>query len=221
MNDWKYTRRNGVCSSCTRAFGEQEQHYSLLRMHEGALVREDRCPACFGASATAAFEAGGGLAYWRTRFAPGGGLRLDLESLEALFLTLVVRAAAPAATPSATSDATSDATQGASASGAEQPQERLGELCYLLGLLLLRKRRLKLDRIAPASGAQRERLVVHRPRRPQSYEIAVYDLTPERQGELRDELKRIFEGAELAQLLEGAASPGAEAAASGERASDA
>ncbi|TAJ11579.1 MAG: hypothetical protein EPO68_14380 [Planctomycetota bacterium] len=196
MNDWKYSRRNGLCSACTRAFAEQEQLYSLLRMHEGVLVREDRCPACFGAALAAEFESSGGLAYWRTRFAPGGGLRLDLDSLEALFLTLVGRA--PPADGAA-------------------PDARVGELCYLLGLLLLRKRRLKLDRIAPARGDEREKLVVHRPRRPQQYEVAVYDLTPERQAELRDELKRIFEGAELVQLLEGAAhgsGASAEAAAS-------
>jgi hypothetical protein len=214
MNDWKYSRRTGLCSACTRAFAEQEQLFSLLRMHDGALVREDRCPACFGAARAAEFEASGGLAYWRTRFAPGGGLRLDLDALEALFLTVIGREADGAAN--------------------EVARDRVGELCYLLGLLLLRKRRLKLKRIAPATGAQREKLVVNRPRRPQEYEIAVYDLTPERQAELRDELKRIFEGAELAQLLEGAAigaatsagasaeaAAGAETAASAERGSDA
>lgn len=225
MNDWKYSRRHGLCSSCTRAFAEQEQHYSLLWMRDGALVREDRCPGCFGAAASAEFGATGGLAYWRTRYAPGAGLRLDLDSLEALFLTLVARAAteAPAEVGAAAAPAEAAVEPGAvsEARPAQDSADRLGELCYLLGLLLLRKRRLKLDRIAPATGEARERLVVHRPRRPQSYEIAVYDLTPERQGELRDELKRIFEGAELVQLLEGAANAGIAAAAGGQRGSDA
>jgi hypothetical protein len=192
MNDWKYTRHNGLCSACTRAFAEQEQHYSLLRAGAEGLLREDRCTACF-ATLGDDFERSGGLAYWRTRHQPGAGLRLDLDSLEALFLTLIGRDPEVQAQPDATA------------------ADRLGELCYLLGLLLLRKRRLKLKRIAPASGAAREKLVVNRPRRPQEYEVAVYDLTPERQAQLRDELKRIFEGAELAQLLEGAAQAGAAA----------
>jgi hypothetical protein len=171
MSDWKFTRRNGLCFKCTRAFAELEQHYSELRVHDGVLVREDRCNGCFGGQLDEL-----GLAFWRTRHRPGGGLKLDLESLEALFLTLVGRG-----------------------------EEKLGELRYLLSLLLLRKRRLKLKRIAPASGATRERLIVNRPRRPQEYEVEVYDLSAERQNELREELRRIFEGAELEQLLEGAA----------------
>ncbi|MBM3978397.1 MAG: hypothetical protein FJ299_15590 [Planctomycetes bacterium] len=187
MNDWKYTRHNGLCSHCTRAFAAEEAHYSLLRAVPEGLLREDRCTACF-ATVAEEFERSGGLAFWRTRHRPGAGLRLDLESLEALFLSLIGRA-----------------------EPAENTGDRLGELCYLLALLLLRKRRLKLKRIAPASGSAREKLVVNRPRRPQEYEVAVYDLTPERQAELRDELKRIFEGAELTQLLEGAAQVGAAA----------
>ena len=71
---------------------------------------------------------------------------------------------------------------------------RVRELRFLLCLLLMRKRRLSIDRIE--RGPEGERMIVKRPRRDERYEVFVYDFTPERMEELRAELQAIFDGAE-------------------------
>ena len=58
----------------------------------------------------------------------------------------------------------------------------------------MRKRRLKTARIL--RDAQGESFIVRRPRRDEELRVFVYDFTPERVAELRDKLRRIFEGAE-------------------------
>lgn len=176
MSDWKIGRRAGLCLACSRGFAELEQHFSLLCLRDGLLAREDRCAACFGAHTLAPLDV-----YWRTRYRPNaGGPRLDLESLEALFLSLEGR-----------------------------DEDRLAELRYLICLLLMRKRRLKLRRVLqPAAGESgQEALLVARPRRPQEYTVRVFELSAERQEALRSELKRIFEGVEVEQLLRRDATP--------------
>ena len=107
------------------------------------------------------------LIWWRTRHAEPRtrALALDLEALERLFLALQGRTEAA-----------------------------LRELRYVLCLILMRKRRLVLVRIArDASG---ERLVVRRPRRSDELEVEVFDFSPERIEEVRAKLREVLEGAE-------------------------
>ncbi|MBL8861476.1 MAG: hypothetical protein JNK02_05635 [Planctomycetes bacterium] len=106
------------------------------------------------------------LFHWFTRHRLGKrGLQLDLATLEALFVRLEGR-----------------------------PELRVREMRYLLALLLLRKRRLKLDRILREAGG--EAMLVHRPRRKESFQVYVFDFTPERTAELRADLVLLLEGAE-------------------------
>jgi len=122
------------------------------------------------------FEAGEGLpeelVFWRTRRRPSKkrGLALDFESVERLFLALEGRA-----------------------------EERLIELRYLLSLLLMRKKRVKLVRVKRSEEG--EWMVLRRPRRDEALEVRVFDLTPDRARELRGELEKIFEGADAEDLL--------------------
>jgi hypothetical protein len=131
------------------------------------------------------------LFFWFTRHHPGRRRpQMDLATLEQLFLQLEGRT-----------------------------QQTVRELRYVLCLLLMRKRRLKLVRVA--RGPAGESLVVRRPRRTETQDVFVFDFTPERVDELRRELTRIFEGSEPGQWGEapaGAAGQGADSAAETETA---
>ncbi len=122
------------------------------------------------------------VVFWRTRRVVKAkrGLAVDFESVERLFLAL---------------------------EGREEP--RLVELRYLLSLLLMRKKRVKLVRVKRTEDA--EWMILRRPRRDEALRVKVFELTPERAHELRAELERIFEGAGAEDLM-----LPAEAAASGE-----
>jgi hypothetical protein len=162
MVDWKFNRRQGTCCACDRPFADGERHFSALSVSAGELAREDTCEACRK-------EPGGesDLFWWRTRHTVNKDrrLRLNLEALEALFISL---------------------------EGKQEPGLR--ELRYVLCLLLMRKRRLKMRRIVRDESG--ESFLVNRPRRQEELRVFVFDFTPERMEELRDKLRRIFEGAE-------------------------
>lgn len=110
--------------------------------------------------------------FWRTtRRESRRGFAVDFESIERLFLALEAR-----------------------------PEERLAELRYLLSLLLMRKKRLKLVRVKRTDQA--EFMLMRRPRRTEELQVRVFDLTPERTSVLRTELERIFEGAGAEDLTQ-------------------
>lgn len=113
----------------------------------------------------------GDLFWWRTRHEEGKkrGIALNLEALEALFTRLEGQAA-----------------------GA------LAELRYVLCLVLMRKRKLKIERVE--RDADGEALIVSRPRRSELYRVAVFDFSPEKVDELRSRLQEVFEGAEAAEI---------------------
>jgi hypothetical protein len=110
--------------------------------------------------------------FWYTRQSrERRGLHLDLSTLEQLFLRLEGR-----------------------------KEARMLEMRYVLALLLMRKKRLRLVRVV---REPRETLVVRRPRREEALEVAVFDFRAERIEELRRELMEIFDGAEGIPSTEG------------------
>lgn len=112
-------------------------------------------------------ERRGEIFFWYTRMcADRRGLRLDLPMLEELFHRLQGRT-----------------------------EEGMIELRYVLCLLLMRKKRLKLVRITRDPA---ETMLVRRPRRDELLPVLVRDLTAERIEQLRGELAEIFDGAEAA-----------------------
>ena len=165
MAEWKITRRTGSCGLCERPFAEDERHVSALSVGDGGLTRVDACAGCWEARDGASSTEP--LFWWTTRhlLARRTTVQLDLASLEELFVRLEGRA---------------------------EPAVR--ELRYVLCLLLMRKRRLKLERLV--RDAEGECLLVKRPRRDPRYRVFVFDFAPERVAELRAELQGIFEGAE-------------------------
>ncbi len=106
------------------------------------------------------------LFWWFTRHQKNrkATLQLDLSSLERLFMGLGGR-----------------------------EEEPLRELRYLLSLLLMRKRKLKLIKVE--RGAKGEKLVLRRPRRTEELSVWVFDFTPDRIEELRARLQEALDGA--------------------------
>lgn len=111
---------------------------------------------------------GAELFYWFTRRAAAKrGLVLDLVMLEQLFLQLEGRREVP-----------------------------VRELRYLVALLLMRKRRLKLVRLArDGAGADGAAMIVRRPRRKEDFVVHVFDFGVERLNELRTTLVDLLGGA--------------------------
>lgn len=124
----------------------------------------------------------GEIFFWYTRMCSDRrGLRLDLPMLEQLFHRLDGRA-----------------------------EEGMVELRYVLCLLLMRKKRLKLTRITRDPV---ETMIVRRPRREEALAVVVRDLSVERIEELRSELAEIFDGAESTSFEAGGRPEGAEGSA--------
>jgi hypothetical protein len=178
--DWKIEKRRVECRQCERAFEEGERHVSPLAIGEAGLSRADRCLDCWRARDEEPAESSEEqrLFWWFTRHQADRkkSVQLDLETLERLFLEL------------------------------EGHEERaVRELRYLLCLLLMRKRRLKVERVD--RDREGDAFVVKRPRREERYRVFVFDFAPERLDELRTQLQAIFDGAEPeAADLTGAAS---------------
>jgi hypothetical protein len=129
----------------------------------------------------------GGAVFWRTRRRPERRSRLsvDFDAIEELFLALEGR-----------------------------PEERLREIRYLLALLLLRKKRLKLVGVRRHDAG--ETMCLRRPRRAEEFEVLVHELDAERARALKTGLARLFEGAGVEALLQCALPATAPASASGE-----
>ena len=184
MAQWKIRRRAGTCSACDRPFEEGERLVSTLRASEDGLERAECCVGWWeGRSGSAASEAcaqacrqrvergaeptAEDLFWWYSRHSQSRrrSLQLDLESLERLFLELEGR-----------------------------PELAVRELRYVLCLLLMRKRRLKVVKIERDSEG--ETFLVQRPRHDQRFRVHVFDFTPDRLEEVRVQLQSIFDGGE-------------------------
>lgn len=177
MTDWKFTKRGEQCAQCSRPFSEGEPHVSSLAVEGEAIARLDACLACWKRR-----ESGADLFWWRTRHSANKarGLALNLEALEALFLSLGARS-----------------------------ETGLRELRYVLCLILMRKRRLKIERVGRTERG--EVLVVSRPRRQDTWEVDVFDFSADKIDELRLRLQDVFEQSDVAPVGpdEGAHDPAA------------
>lgn len=113
------------------------------------------------------------LFFWFTRSRQDRrrSLAFDLPSLEQLFLRLEGR-----------------------------EERRIRELRYVLCLILMRKRRLKLQRVERSEEG--EAMLVRRPRRDEAWRVFVFDFGIERLESLRQELLNVFEGADPSVRLE-------------------
>lgn len=111
----------------------------------------------------------GPVFWWYTRYqaeTKKKTLQLDLAALEQIFVSLEGREEIP-----------------------------VRELRYLLCLILMRKRRVKLQKLE--RSPEGESFLVKRPRREQLFRVFVFDFSPERIAELRTQLQALFDGADL------------------------
>ena len=168
---WTITRRQGGCAETGTEFGDGERHVSMLRVNDGALERLDLCLAAWRDLRTR-IEAKDSpeeepLFWWMTRHevTKKKTVALDMDSLAGLFVQL---------------------------EGREEVQVR--ELRYVLCLLLMRKRRVKVEKVLREDGE--ESFIVKRPRDDTRYKVYVYDFEPERLDEVRAQLQAVFDGAE-------------------------
>jgi hypothetical protein len=188
MSHWKLGRRHPACLRCERTFAEGEAHYSMLQIAADRLERLDLCPACWPAETAGSGAEGSSRAWWRARrpLNQKRGLAVDLEGIEALFHAL-----------------------------ADRRETRLLELRYVLSLLLLRKRRLRLVRatvraLGTGDEARGEFLVLRRPRRmEEEFLVQVFDFPAGRIEALRGDLERLFEGVGLEEVAPDSPTPDA------------
>lgn len=103
--------------------------------------------------------------WWATRYAVKGKstMALDFEMIERLFFQLE-----------------------------ERSEEKVRELRYLLCLMLMRKRRLKLVRVK--RGGDGEAMIVRQPRKKKEWQVFVYDFDADRIELLRGELSTLLDG---------------------------
>ena len=166
---WTISRRQGRCAETGRDFDEGERHTSVLAVRDGALERADLCVEAWEAL-HARIEAGEEqrpLFHWFTRHQVERKktVQLDLESLDGLFVEL---------------------------EGREEQQVR--ELRYVLCLLLMRKRRVKVEKVL--REGDEEAFLVKRPRDERRFKVHVYDFEADRLDEVRAQLQAVFDGAE-------------------------
>jgi hypothetical protein len=217
MAKWQIGRHVPKCATCETEFKDGDRLYSLLQVSDDGLERQDLCVRCYSDEAVA-----NAVFWWRTRHQveEQRGLKLDLEAIEALFLALDPHRASQgtqaaedgdepneAATRDATADQDEHDSEAASAVTASSMasglpiNERLLELRYLICLVLLRKRRLKVTKVARSyRGEVGEFFLVKRPRRQEELAVRVFDFDADKIAALRADLQRIFEGADPAEL---------------------
>lgn len=163
---WQISRRTGACAVTGRPFEDGERHVSFLREREGALERVDLSLDAWR-DRGADEDDGEPLLFWHTRHdvEPRKTVQLDLDALGRLFVAL---------------------------EGHESVAVR--EFRYVLCLLLMRKRKAKVEKVDRKGGV--ESFIVKRPRDDTRYRVFVYDFEPERLDELRAQMQAVFDGAE-------------------------
>jgi hypothetical protein len=194
MAKWQIGRHVPKCATCEKEFGAGERLYSMLAVGEDGLERRDLCLECYSDDAVA-----GALFWWRTRHLveESRGLKLDLEAIEALFLALD-----PDRVPQAEPETEAESADEEDVVSQTGPvSERLLELRYLMCLILLRKRRVKVLKVARRhNGIEGEFFIVKRPRRQEEIAVQVFDFDADKIAAVRADLQRVFEGADPAEL---------------------
>lgn len=166
---WHISRRGATCAATDRPFEDGERHASFLRVTDGALERVDLSLEAWKDERARidAQDAEEPLLFWYTRHhvEPKKTVQLDLDSLDRLFVQLEGHG-----------------------------NRDVREFRYVLCLLLMRKRRVKVEKVLREDGE--ESFLVKRPKDDTRYTVYVYDFEPERLEDLRAQLQAVFDGAE-------------------------
>jgi hypothetical protein len=122
--EWKIEKRKGTCGACAKAFVPEEEYIAALEDAGPQFVRKEFCPACWAAQHEPGF-----YSFWKTRtpLKEEGPKRADTEATEETFARLVSEASL------------------------EPSRQRLA---FLLSLILLQRRRLKLLETVTRNGQE-------------------------------------------------------------------
>jgi hypothetical protein len=177
LEQWKIQKNRERCEKPGCPLAAATEFYAVLQLPE--CVRVERCANCFEELRHEAAEL---PFHWRVRRTLDGKTKpmLDLDSLRVLFDRLGQEPETPAEPENV--DGTEDGSE-------EKDGKMTGGLRYLVALLLLRKRRLKM--VDPQNEEQeRADLLVVDPKVEDMVPVALSapDLDPDRLGNLREEL---------------------------------
>ncbi len=183
MEAWKIQRNRLLCEKPGCPLAAEKEYYAILQLPD--CIRLERCGNCFDELKHGADEM---PFYWKVRRNLDGSKHpmLDLESLRALFDRLG-EAPEPVEEP--------DLVKAPLVEDAEEDSEPRDDrrtaagLRYLVALLLLRKRRLKMvDPQTPEQEAADLLVVDPKVAEMEPVALCVPELDPDRLGNLREEL---------------------------------
>jgi hypothetical protein len=160
--EYRFGRSGEACAGCNASFEVQQSLHSMIVLAEERPSRSDWCEPCFAAKTDK--DAPEVFAHWRTRKLQEGRARrqVDFATLRELFFRMIGR------------------------SGAEY-----AKLAYMLALLLLRKRFLKLQEFASENGV--DYLVITAKQRAEPMKIEAPELQPQDFEALRDRLRVLLD----------------------------
>lgn len=161
MVEYRIRKSTFRCARCEREFELDEAYVSRVDIEEDELSRSDFCDGCFEAPTA---EEAPRVAFWRSRrtVAPERKRSIDFPTLRELFFKMAE-------------------------SGAEDHRK----VCYLLALVLIRKRFVKLREFVTEDG--RDYLVVTTKQRPEPLRLEAPELHPNEFGELKHQLTYLLD----------------------------
>lgn len=183
--EYRIRKTGELCVACQKSFGPGDELYSMVLLESEQPERRDLCPACFDAREQRPEQE---FAYWRTRRTGEAKQRraVDFNTLREFFFRM---------------------------SGQEGSEYR--KLTYLLGLILIRKRFIRLDGMVSEDG--RDFMVVTSKVRPEPLRIEAPELATSEFGELTDRLKILLDMDFEPELESGTAPAVSAAGAHGEQ----
>ncbi len=169
-DEYRIKKSADVCATCTREFAVGDALVSTLSLAQDEPERKDVCIECFAradASRAASPEVAVDFAHWRTKKTEIGRARrkIDFAALRELFVRMLAC-----------------------------PGPEYEKLCYLLGLVLLRKRALKLHEFV-TDGGQDFLVVSVMPTTPESrrFRVIAPTLAQSDIAELRERLNSLLD----------------------------
>lgn len=162
--DWDIARSERRCTACEREFAEEEPYYSALYDAGEGFERKDFCPECWEAEDSA--HRGRPFSHWKTEI-PRADQPRKMFVDDAVIFDFFTRLA----------------------DEEHQPTKR--NFRYILGLMLMRKKRLKFKDVVRDNG--KEYLVLRRSRTKEEHRVLNPDLSEEELLQVKTELTQILE----------------------------
>jgi hypothetical protein len=189
MNEWNIQSRSHVCQGCEKSFSDKEHYHTLLSDDKQELRRLDICNDCWTSQYQGGNDRKGFVSYWQGVYeAPPAAPpdAIQKESAETLLRKLI-----------------------------EQNDPKHGAACYILAVMLERKRILKIKEQIKSEG--RRIFVYEQPKTGDIFTIADPNLQLNQLDEVQRDVANLLEhglgGPPPAEGVAPAAAPSAEAVA--------